>query len=68
MAYSGRGRGGGGVLGCERYETGPDVQLHYKMQEASQTDVTFNERNTRGGNRLMDGYKVSQCNPMSLKS
>lgn len=32
----------------------------------SQTDVTFNERKTRGGNGLMDGYNVSPCNQESL--
>lgn len=38
------------------------------FHSGSQTDVTFNERKTRGGNRLMDGYKVSLRNQMSLWS
>lgn len=74
------GRGGGGGISREKGVRGVcvvggvlrdtrGVQMYssaIKCTGAGQTDVTFNECKTRGGNGLMDGYKVSPCNQMSL--
>lgn len=74
-------RGGGGGISREKGVRGVcecggrflrdtrGVQMYssaIKCTGAGKTDVTFNERKTRGGNGLMDGYNVSPCNQMSL--
>lgn len=62
----GRASGGGFVRdtrGVQMYSSA--IKCIGPVCSGSQTDVTFNERKTRGGNGLMDGYKVSLCNQMS---